>query len=186
MAAPTLAGTLKVLAPTFIRKLGRASHWGQPGDPLPQRIKAAVAQVFRNQVEPVISIYLVSTDEDLRRIAIGMNANRDSLHENIAFLAFQPGELAAAGIQPPVRTPGDLLCDYANARHHDMIATDAQLEQLCTNLMNAGREVARCSGGVMKDAEKLARAESCKAVPHVVQCGVAACNPGGGAQAAGT
>lgn len=174
---PTIAGTLKVLAPTFIRKLGRASHWGQPGDPVAQRIQGAVDQVFRNQVEPEMSVYLLNTDEDFRRVAIAMNANRDSLHETIAFITFQPSDLEAVGIPAPLQSIGDLKCDHANALHRDMMATDFQLGQLCTRLMNAGREAARCSGGMMKEAEKLALGENCKSVPNVLQCGVNNCKP---------
>jgi hypothetical protein len=98
--------------------------------------------------------------------------------ESIFFLPFQPEEIARVGIQPPAQTPGDLMCGYANALHHDMKATDAQLEQLCTNLVNAGRETGRCTSGLMKEAEKLAFAEKCKAAPNVAKCQVTGCPPG--------
>jgi hypothetical protein len=123
MAAPTIAATLKVSAPAFIRKLARATHWEQTGDGEGEKARSVVQQIFRNQAEAEISIYLVKTDDDLRRVAIGMNANRDSLTEAISFLAFNQSELTAAGISKPPTTPGDLRCNYANALHFDMTAT---------------------------------------------------------------
>ena len=176
MAAPTVAGTLKVQAPVFIRKLRRGNDWGQPGDPMPERVELAVQQIFRNQPEAEISIYVVSSDDDLCRIAIGINAGRDSLSESMTFLVFTKSELDAAGISAPAKTPGNLKCDYANALHFDMTATDAEIIQFCANLMAAGRAAARCTEGAMKAASKLAIAENCKSVPNITQCGVNACS----------
>lgn len=179
MAPPTIAATLKIKAPAFIRKVGRASHWEQESaDANEAKARSAVQQVFRNQTESAISIYLVRSDDDLRRVAIGMNANRDSLTEAIAFLVFSQAEMTMAGIGEPAQTPGDLKCDYANALHFDMTATDAQLEDLCVRLMKVGREAARCSRGAMKDAERLTVAEQCKSAPNVSKCGVAVCVAG--------
>ena len=100
-------------------------------------MKDAVRNVFRNQTEPDISIYLIHSDEELRRVAVGMNANRDSLHEALAFAVFLPNELAQFGIQL-TSTPGDLRCEFANHLHYDAIATDQQLEDLCRGVMRQG------------------------------------------------
>ncbi len=185
MAAPTIVDTLKLVAPAFVRKLRRASDWAQADLAREERPKTAVRQVFRNQSAPEISVYLVHTDEDLRRVAIGMNANRDSLRETIAFIAFLPAELTAAGIQAPTSTLGDLKCDHANRLHHDVTATDAQLEGLWEQLIKLGRAPARCTAAMMKDAGKLARDESCKSIPNVSVCGVSACNTAGMTQDVG-
>ena len=179
MASPTIAAVLKVQAPVFIRKLRRASDWEQPGDDTEEKARAAVQKIFRNQAETEISIYLVKTDDDLRRVAIGMNANRDRLNEVIAFLAFNQTELTAAGIGNLAQTPGDLKCDYANTLHFDMTASDAQLEKLCTELLEAKREAARCTKGTMNDAEKLTVTEKCKSAPKVTTCGVKECSTPG-------
>lgn len=174
MPSPTIQGALKVQGPVFIRKLARASHWGQAADPIDQRVKDAVKNVFRNQVEKEISIYLVSSDEELRRVAVGMNANRGSLTEALAFAVLLPGELANHGIQPS-QTLGDLKCEFANRLHFDAIATDQQLEDLCRALMVAGRTEGRCTGGMMKSAEQDARNEGCAAATDAPPCRVAAC-----------
>jgi hypothetical protein len=176
--SPTIAGTLKVQAPAFVRKLGRASRWELLGNSLQERAKAAVKLIFRNQPGSEISIYLVATDDDLRRVAIGMNANRDSLTETIEFLPFNETDLTAAGIGKPIQTPGDLKCEHANALHFDMTASDDQLEKLCVDLRKAKRDAARCTKGAMKDAEKLTVAEKCKSAPNVHKCGVRTCAGG--------
>lgn len=165
---------MRIQGPVFIRKLARASHWGQPSDPIDQRVKDAVRNVFRNQQEPAISVYRVSSDEELRRVAVGMNANRDSLGEALAFAILRPAELGQFGIQL-TQTPGDLKCAFANRLHYDAVATDQQLEDLCRALMAAGRSEGRCTGGMMKAAAQDALAEGCAAATNRHPCQVAAC-----------
>lgn len=172
---PTITGTLKVQPPAFIRKLGRANHWGQLDEPPAQRISSAVTQVFRNQTEPEISVYLVSNDEDFRRVAVGYNAGRrGSLHETIAFLPILKAELEEHGIQIR-KTPANLKCDHANQLHHDLLATNEQLEALCQNLIATNRTAAKCSEGSMKAAVELAKQENCKSIPDIVECGLDSC-----------
>jgi hypothetical protein len=171
---PTLQGALKVQGPVFIRKLARASHWGQPDIPIDQRVQDAVKKAFRNQPEPEISIYRVSSDEELRRVTVGMNANRSSLHEALAFAVLLPEELEQHGIQL-TQTPGDLKCEFANRLHYDAVATDQQLEALCRAVMMSGRTEGRCPPAVMKDAAQAALAEGCAAATNTQPCRVAAC-----------
>ena len=175
MPLPTITGNLKVPAPTFIRKLRRASDWGQSDEPINDRVASAVAKVFRNQLEPEISVYLVTTDDDLRRVAIGYNAGRKgSLHEMIAFLPILKSELEQQGIQI-TKKPANLKCDYANQLHYDLIASDNQLDALCRSLMNSNRDVGRCSESTMRAAEQRAADEKCKSVPGIIECGLAGC-----------
>jgi hypothetical protein len=108
---PTIQGALKVQGPVFVRKLARPVHWvGEEGDSLDERVKKAVKNVFRSQEEPEISIYQVSSDEELRRVAVGMNANRDSLNESLAFAVILPAELTqwvhSRTVEPRTALPG--------------------------------------------------------------------------------
>src|SRR5205085_1562101 len=113
VALPTVAGTLQVPTPAFVRKLRRRSDWGEASDAdQTQRVRDAVEKLFRSQTEPDISIYLVQNDDDLRRVALGMNAGRDSLKEAVPFVAFLPAELEAAEIRAN-QTPGNLPCAHA-------------------------------------------------------------------------
>ncbi len=174
MALPTVAGTLQVPTPAFVRKLRRRSDWGEPSDEQAQRVKNAVDKLFRAQAEPDISVYLVNTDEDLRRVALGLNAGRDSLKEAVPFVAFLPAELQALTIQA-TQTPGDLPCAHANRLHHDIIATDDQLAQLCETAMKSGRVAGNCSQGMMKDVIAEATKENCRTVTKEGSCQVATC-----------
>lgn len=174
MPPPTIQGALKVQGPVFIRKLARASHWGQPDKPIDERVKNAVKNVFRNQEEPEISIYRVNSDEELRRVAVGLNANRSSLNEALAFAVLLPEELVQHGIQVR-QTPGDLRCEFANRLHFDATATDDQLRNLCRALMTADRTEGRCPSSVMRDAAQAAIAEGCAAATNTSPCRVPAC-----------
>lgn len=174
MALPTVEGALQVVAPVYIRKLRRRSDWGAPGDDLEERARNAVRELFRLQSEPDISIYLIRGDEDLRRVAIGMNAGRPSLREAIAFVAFLPDELRAVSIEPRP-TPGNLPCEYANGLHFDMTAGDDQLEQLCRSAMQNGRIAGNCSKSIMTDVVAAAREENCRSVSAFGACLVAGC-----------
>jgi hypothetical protein len=173
---PTVAGTLGVPTPAFVRKLRRRSDWGEPADDQGQRVKGAVQKLFRLQTEPDISIYLVNNDDDLRRVALGMNAGRDSLKEPVPFVAFLPAELGAAAIQASP-TPGNLPCAHASGLHHDIQATDDQLAQLCATAMQKGRVVGNCSKGMMTEVIAEATKEHCRAVTDEGICLVDTCKP---------
>lgn len=180
MALPTIQGTLKVPPPAFVRKVRRRSDWGQPGDGQELRVKDAVEKLFRSQAEPELSVYLVECDDDLRRVALGLNAGRDSLKEAVAFVAFLPAEIRSLGIQCD-HTPGNanLPCPHANSLHHDLVATDDQLMTLCESAMKAGREAGNCSPGAMKEAFAEAEKENCRTVSQTGNCQVAKCLPAG-------
>ena len=76
MVTPKAEEILGVPPPVFIRKLVRASHWGDPEDQLLHRVSMAVGEVFRSDRSGTFSVYLVERDVDLHRVAIGMNANQ--------------------------------------------------------------------------------------------------------------
>lgn len=174
MALPTVAGALQVPTPAYVRKLRRRSDWGELTDDPAQRVKDAVEKLFRSQSEPDISVYLVNTDEDLRRVALGLNAGRDSLKEAVPFVAFLPAELQECEIQA-TQTPGSLPCAHANGLHHDIVATDEQLARLCEIAMKSGRVAGNCSQGIMKDVMAEAAKENCRTVTRDGSCQVATC-----------
>ena len=175
MTLPTVVDTLQIQAPAYVRKLRRRSDWGDPSDEPAQRAKVAVEKLFRTQSQPEISIYLISNDEDLRRVALGMNAGRDSLKESVPFVAFRSEELRTLGIEA-TQTPGDLPCGHASSLHYDMIATDDQLLTLCSKAMTCGRVAANCTTGMMKEVVQEAISEGCRTAVPSGTCSVAVCN----------
>lgn len=175
MALPTVMGNLRVPAPVYVRKLRRRSDWGDPTDDEPtQRVRDAFEKMFRLQAEQDISIYLVNTDEDLRRVALGMNAGRDSLKEAIPFVAFLPAEFESLDIRA-MQTSGGLPCTHANRLHHDIVATDDQLIRLCEMAMKSGRVAGNCSRGEMKEVIDRATEEHCLTVRPDGPCKVPNC-----------
>src|SRR4051812_42928176 len=94
---PTLAGTIRLSGPVFLRKLRRRADWGDLETPLEQRAADAVRLVFRSDPKPY-SLFRVETDEELHRVVIGLNGGRPSLISDSDFIAVLPGELEAVGI----------------------------------------------------------------------------------------
>lgn len=176
MALPTIAGILQVPTPAYVRKLRRRGDWGEPTDAPLQRVKEAVQKLFRSQAETNISIFLIDNDEDFRRVALGMNAGRDSLREAVPFVAFLPVELEAASIQA-TKTPGNLPCTHANGLHYDIEASDDQLALLCKTAMQNGRIVGNCTQGMMKDVITEATNENCRTATTEGTCQVVTCHP---------
>lgn len=176
MALPTVQGVLQVPAPVFVRKLRRRNDWGEGNNDQAQRVKDAVEKLFRLQPEPQISVFLINSDEDLRRVALGLNAGRDSLREAVAFVAFLPSELQANAVQPS-KTPGNLPCGHANNLHHDIVATDEQLTKLCETAIENGRVAGNCSQGMMKDVIAESTKEERRTITQEGACGVTSCQP---------
>ena len=175
MALPTVTGTLGIPAPVFLRKLRRKSHWGAADDPIDERAVIAVREVFLTERGNTYSVYLIRTDEDLRRVAIGLNGNRDSLTEVLDLVAFLPNELQAVGISFQA-TPGDTRCRFANLLHHDLKATEPQLLALCRTTMVRGRNAGRLSTGTMREVVTSAQGEQCLAALDLSpECQVAQC-----------
>lgn len=176
MALPTVAGTLGVAGPVYIRKLRRRGDWGYADDAnQPQRVRDAVDKVFFSTTNPHVSLYLIESDDDLRRVALGLNAGRDSLKEAICFVALLPDELSQCGISA-MPTPGTLTCPAANRLHHDTTPTVEQLTQLCDLAMKNGRDVGHCSKGMMNDVIDRAKSEKCLLVDASGPCTVGSCN----------
>ena len=144
--------------PAFLRKVDRARMWDlPPGD----RNAETASQVFV-EGDRSVSLWLVSNDTELRRVAIAMNENRNSPHERLDLLPIRPEELQAVGAVPQ-QTPGDTTCEVARRLHHDVDLNSKRRVHLCQILLGALRVLERCKKGQMKVAEEAAKAEGCPA-----------------------
>lgn len=155
--------------PALLRKVTRRSHWETA---LEQNSAMAASAVFREK-DNQVSVWSVQSDEDLRRVAVAMNEERGSLHEQVAFVAVQMQEFAAAGIKLQ-QTPGATTCKAAEALHYDAAVDDVSVLSLCEVLIKAGRRVTACTRGQMKQAVVVASEEGCFAVVEdskACQCG---------------
>lgn len=170
---PTLAGTVRLPAPVFLRKLRRKADWGSSETPLEQRAADVPQLVFKIDPKPY-SLFKVESDEELQRVVIGLNGGRPSLTCDSDFIAILPCELAAAGIYA-TRTAGDTLCRFANALHYDIPAEDSQLLALCRGLIGQGRQVIHFTKGMTRPLAAIAQTDSCLAVPDSPGCRLARC-----------
>ena len=139
MAAPPPVGQLGLKTPFFLRKLPRKNSWGDSSTPLDRRVEEVVRTVFLRDPKPY-SLFQVATDEELRRVTMGVNSGRGSLKEDVAYIPILAEELAAAGIRVD-QTVGDTRCVLANRLHRDIPAEDASLRNLCRMILQAQREV---------------------------------------------
>jgi hypothetical protein len=142
-----------------VRKVDRPSPWKKALD-------AGVAQHAADVLHGPsgsVSLWQIGNDRDLRRVAIAMNERRDSLHEQLDLLPILPQELEDSGIAAR-ETPGASRCPEAGRLHFDAAVSDKQNVELCKRLIQAGRQLGRCSVGRMKQAEERSRLEGCFAV----------------------
>ena len=154
-----------------MRKLTRKSHWGIAGDPLDERLDAAVEKVFPEEAG-VFSVFRVDSDVDLRRITLAFNANRSSYTERLDLVAFTPDELQRCEIPAASAPESGTRCDHANRRHCHISASTNQLRHLCELAMTAGRSAASLTTATMRDVVKAAEEDRCHIVTadSAVEC----------------
>ena len=157
--------------PAFLRRVIRAARWQIP---LEEGNPRAAARVLNEQGGDT-SLWLVSNDTDLRRVTIAMNEHRDSFHETLELLPIFQVELDAVGATPR-QVRGDTQCEAAKSLHHDIDLDADSVVRLCQVLIDANRQLERCTKGEMRKAEELSIAEGCFAVvPESPNC---ACSAG--------
>ena len=93
----------------------------------------------------------MNSDLEFHRVAIGLNSNRSSLHEEIFFVAFTEDEVSEFGIE---ETPGDTGCRCANRCHVDITLTDAELLALCGRVLDNNRKCVKLNKPKMKAITK--------------------------------
>ena len=174
MPLPLISGP-GVGLPVFLRKI-RRSDWGAEGDTKGARAENAALRVFLDDVPPY-SLYSVSSDEDLRRVLLALNANRtaliseedratERLRDSLDYVLFLAEEARQAGVTFAT-TPGNTPCGYANGLHVDMSATPDRLRRLCELAIEAGRQATRCGRGDMGEVVVAATKEQCRSVRGV-------------------
>ena len=167
---PALAGLARPSGPVFLREMNRKTDWGSDESPPDERVSDIIDLVFNRKTYPY-SVYLVRTDEELRRVIIGMNGGRESLTAESHFIAIRAEELDAAGIGHD-HTPGEGItrCHFANSLHHDLTAENDQFKALCLALIAAVRKAATFTKGRTRAIVPEAEALGCLAVPEATSC----------------
>jgi hypothetical protein len=160
---PSLSDIVQPPTPVYLRKLDRKTDWGSDDVPSEVRAEDVVRLVFHRNTHPY-SVYLVGSDEDLRRVIIGMNGGRQSLSSESYFIALHPGDLGVIGLRAE-HTPaeGATACKFANSLHHDIVAEEPEITALCVHLFRDGRRVRYFSKGRTKLLIPEAEAIGCHA-----------------------
>ena len=174
MASPvTLEDTIGLPGPIYLRKLRRKADWGSDATPTELRVADVVRAVFLCDPNPY-SLFRVETDEELRRIVIGLNGGRPSLTIDSDFIPLLPVDFIDAGVEPE-HSFGDTRCGIANALHYDIPATPEQLTHICHALIEQQRKVVHLSKAMLKPLAEQARSDGCRVVAESQGCTVADC-----------
>lgn len=160
MALPNLPDALGVPGPVFVRRIPKQTDWGDPSDPLDQRVATAVQAGFLKRDQSPFSFYWIQTADQLRRVALGLNARTRKKIQKVDLVAFLPEDFEAARIAGD-QTQGLTPCSFANKLHVDFEATTAQLQILCRHAMQAGRRAHRYNETQMEEILSLAQQEQC-------------------------
>jgi hypothetical protein len=169
MAAPPTLAVLHLDGPFYVRKLQRRSSWGEAATPVEQRVQA----VFLRDVSPY-SLYLVGSDEDLKRVTMGINGGRSSLTEDVNYLPILPAEFESAGIEVN-KSPGDTRCRIANDLHYDFSADEEQLIRLCQTIVDANRLILPLKRNQLAPWSQQTKDDGCLSFRESTKCNAAAC-----------
>lgn len=175
MASPPSLAQAGLNGPLFLRKLPRKNSWGDPATPIDQRVADVVQAVFLQDPKPY-SLFQVASDEDLRRVTMGINGGRGSLREDVHYIPILPTDLSAVRIDPSLST-GDTRCHLANRLHFDIAAEPDQLRDLCRTLLHEERKVLSMKRNQLEPWAEQTRSEGCLADRESAECKVSGCVP---------
>jgi hypothetical protein len=156
-----LRDTWQIPPPYYLRKVDAASHWGTAKDDVDSRIDTALAKVFAPD-EGRISVYCIQRRDDLRRVVVALDANRQFPGNAIRFLAISPDELRPFSLDT---TPGATKCREANRLHNDIVVMDRmyRLRELVMAMIAADRTVRNFSKKALAVGLTLADGDFCNA-----------------------
>jgi hypothetical protein len=126
-------------SPVLVRKLRRKRHWQSLAATDDEQVTEIAQEVFLYDRTPY-SMYRVSSEAELDRVALALNSGRDSLTEERCFVWFTDEEVAQAGV-PVAVTPGGTPCHLANHLHVDCNAQEADIYSLVRLAKAAQRDV---------------------------------------------
>lgn len=115
----------------FLRKLNSPRAW-RPGD-----AQASAKDVFPEHTN---SLFRVSTNDELYKVAAAINSGRESMDERISFIWIRADELVLCGISlRSVRDTESIRCPAAQRLHVDAAADAALWSSLCARLASGDR-----------------------------------------------
>ena len=160
-------GDVPVPAPFFLRQFRTPGAWGESQTPVDERVEQAISRGF-DVTRPKQSLFYVATDDDYRRVVVGMCEGRDNpTKDPFCFAAFTSDELAAVGIVPELVREDMTGCYMANRRlHYDANTTDEALRQLCRNAFEVARPLVRLLKPELSALAQTAAGGRCPACPQ--------------------
>ena len=145
--------------PVFVRKLSRRNHWD-----MNQGAEFCYDQSFRDDTDE-ISIWLLSTKEDVARFVLGFNASMPnrSKTEVHYLIPFTEEELLNHGLTP-TQSPGGLNCTATDSLHYNIPDDQGKVLGLIQYCIDASRGYCGTKRGDLKQALACLEAAGCLAL----------------------
>lgn len=160
--------------PIYLRKIDAASHWGSSEVDFDLRVQIALAKAFGTD-DGRVSVYLVRNRDDLRRIVVALDANRQSPGKKaIRFVAMSAEELRELTLET---TAGCTKCRGANSLHRDIVVMSHadRLRALVERMIRADRKPRNFPKTVLENGRASATRDFCSALVASSGC---ACDSG--------
>lgn len=161
--------------PYFLRKVDAKWHWYGKTDDHEERVKTILAKAFAPDENNCISIYQVQTSDELRRVVVGLDANRGEGYagKEIIFVAIASEELQTFTLR---NTLGLTNCRKANTLHRDILVTNSDsLRELIEAMLTADRQTRRFAKKILRPAREQGKQEFCSVFDKSWAC---ACDRG--------
>lgn len=154
--------------PFFVRKIDAKWHWHGRQENGSDRIQCILENVLVPDSAGRISTYWVGDSNDLRRVVVGLDANRSNPGKMIRFVAMLPDEIGEFKLEP---TEGLTECRGANALHRDIVVDQsARLPLLAERLVRSGRQDRVFQKKHLEHGRLLAQKEFCTAFRRSYGC----------------
>ena len=170
------ASTAKVSVERLVRKLRRKADWESKAETIEERASDLFETLFGKDERP-FSLYQISRQDQLRRVALAMNARRqgNKLGDEAFFVEFSLEWFSSANLMV-TNTAGETDCHWVNAMHVDVNGEQDQFHLLLQAALRAERRMIHLDKKSMKVFAEQAQAEQCQAVPGQQQpCRVPEC-----------
>jgi len=156
----------------YVRKLNRKKEW-EPSEPIDikSRAEQCYQSAFKDDLNQ-ISVFSVSSNIELARIAVTMNApEKRGWTEEIVLAWFTEEDIRSQNLiinQSLVETE----CELANRLHYDIEDDQYKVIALIESVMKIGRGIIRFKKAKMRKALKSAEDAGCYATdnPKVLKC----------------
>ncbi len=175
---PTIAHSIGLCTPIFLRKLRNSGSFGFTSTPQTQRARDWLDSIWRVEPHPEspFSLFLVNTDDDFHRVILGIGSKRRSPFSDAYFLPILPCDLDSVGLTPTQIDAAELDCPIAKRLHYHLESNEDQLLKLCTRLLLQQRPKVTLKEKAITMLGPKATEDGCLSLSSSLRCIVSGCD----------